>query len=142
MAPQYNVELTKSAKEDLKAILKYSFRMHGEKTALDYNKLINDTFDLLEIDPFRPGSKDQSDIADNVRSFHINLAKQSVKSPIKNPRHILFYFTHENDKLVISRILHDARDHARFMEDMRRDVMEQAKLPEKDKSARENGKKR
>ncbi len=142
MALRYKAELTESAKEDLKAILKYSFQTHGEKTALDYNKLINDTFELLEIDPFRPGSKDQSDIADNVRSFHINLAKETVKSPIKNPRHILFYFTVEEDRLVISRALHDARDHTRSMEDIRRDVMEQAKLPDKEAPSRSKNRER
>ncbi len=128
---QYKFELSSDALADMKEIMAYSLKTHGTKTARDYDALLKETFKQLSIDPFRPGSKDRSDVADNVRSFHINLVKETVKSPIKNPRHIVFYFTIENDRLVISRVLHDARDRTRFMEDMRRDVMEQAKLPKK-----------
>ena len=128
---QYTIRLTDPARADIKSIYSYSKRTHGKKIADSYDGLIVQALKEIRKDPQRPGSRNRSDVAESFRSFHISLAKKMPSTQIKNPRHIIFYFTAEKDKIVVSRILHDARDHSRFMEDMRRDVMEQAKLPER-----------
>jgi toxin ParE1/3/4 len=140
----FSIRFTPSALADLREILEYSTKTHGVKTAKAYDKLINQAFQNLQADPLRGGSKECTEITEEMRSYHISLAKVTHSSPIKSPRHIVFYFTHthEGNKLVISRVLHDARDHTRFMEDMRRDMMEESKLPGKDNPSRDNGKKR
>jgi len=131
MASKYKARITKKARSDLKEILKYSYRNHGEEMAFEYNKLINSSIELLEKDPFRPGSKERNEIASTMRSYHMRLAKEVVNSTIKSPRHMVFYFTADKNKLIISRVLHDARDHVRTMKEIRDEVMKKAKAPER-----------
>ncbi len=128
---RYQLRLTPAARADLKAVAKYSVKTHGLRTAEAYDSLIKQTFTLLRDDPFRPGSADRSEIVEGMRSYHIGLTKISSPSPIQSPRHLVFYAVPKKDILIISRVLHDARDFTRSMVEIRNDVMEKAISPEK-----------
>jgi toxin ParE1/3/4 len=125
MSSRYTLSLTPSARADLKDILRYGVKIHGRKTAQAYEALIKAAFRQIVADPYRPGSKDRPEIAEGARSYHIALAKVGMPSPVGSPRHVVFCFVPGKGRLVVGRILHDARDPARFMADIRR--------PDKDK---------
>lgn len=121
-----HLNLTKAADEDLLRIRAYSNDTHGSEMAEAYNSLIRQAFKDLAYDPYRAGSKARSDLADGIRSYHIKLSRKTARSSIRSPRHLVFYFTADEDKLVISRVLHDAQDFTRTMAEMRDHVMEYA----------------
>lgn len=134
---RYHLKLTPQAKADLLDILKYSKKMHGDVTARAYDALIKNAFRHLQEEPYRAGSKDRKEIAEGIRSYRIELAKIAASPKIKKPRHLIFYFTPDQDRLVVSRILHDAQDYTRTMSEMRDHVMEHAATPPKPSHKRE-----
>lgn len=134
MSKFYRRIITKEARSDIKNILKYSLENHGQKTADAYQNLIEAAFKQLQSDPYRPSSQIRHEIGDNIRSYHISLAKISAQSQIKSPRHVIFYFTVEDNALVISRILHDRQEPTRSMADIYRHVMERAEAAERKKA--------
>jgi plasmid stabilization system protein ParE len=147
MALSDKVEFTPAARRDIRNILAYTRREHGKQMERDYGELLRASFKQLEKDPFTLGSKDRGHIAKNIRSYHLELSKRRINSPIRKPRHVVFYFTvDKTNRLVISRVLHDAQDVTRNMAEMRDHVIEhtvdsgeQGRKPRESDSAKKRG---
>ena len=109
------VSITGPARGDLTDIRRYSVERYGRTIADAYNVLLKQAIRDVRDDPYRPGSKERSDIGENIRSYHTALSKVRAPSAIKSPRHFVLYFLPRDDEVVISRVLHDSRDLVRHI---------------------------
>ena len=107
--------LSGKAEADLRDIRKYTLSQHGDRIAGAYMQLIRQALKDILADPFRPGSKDRSEISTGVRSYHISLSRQRAGSAIRSPRHFILFYRGEGTDLVVSRVIHDSRDLARHL---------------------------
>ncbi|SOC24595.1 type II toxin-antitoxin system RelE/ParE family toxin [Thalassospira xiamenensis] len=121
MPNSYSLILTGPARNDLLEIRAYTLQTHGPVAADAYDSLLRQAFKDIRDNPFRPGSKDRSEIGANIRSFHTSLSRKRASSSVKSPRHFVLYFLPKEDEIVISRVLHDARDLARHVPDHHKD---------------------
>ncbi len=139
---QRKLLVTGAAQKDLVDVHAYTLHRHGAKIAASYDALIKQAFKDLIDDPFRPGSKERPEIADGLRTYHISLSRKRASSSIQSPRHFVLYFLPAEDELVISRILHDARDLPRHLPDEHREIMQRGQIPEKQKPSRKKDRQR
>lgn len=107
--------ITDPARSDIREIRSYTRGQYGGPAADAYDTLLKQALRDLRDDPFRPGSKERPEIGANIRSYHTALSRERAASGVKAPRHFIVYFLPRDDELVISRILHDARDLARHL---------------------------
>lgn len=107
--------VTVPARSDLRDIRRYTVNRHGIGGADAYDALLKQTLRDIRDDPFRPGSRERSELGEGIRSFHSSLSRGRAGSPIKSPRHFVLYFVPDEDAVAVSRILHDSRDLARHV---------------------------
>ena len=74
-----------------------------------------------------PGSKERTEIGDGIRNYHIALSRERSEPRIKSPRHPIFYFLPNDDRIMISRVPHDSRNLARHIPQAHRDKASKAK---------------
>lgn len=119
--------VTAPARSDLADIHRYTRARYGVRAANAYDALLKQAMRDLRDDPLRPGSNERPEIGRNMRSYHAALSRKRAASKVKAPRHFLLYFLPDEDAVVVSRILHDARDLARHVPD---EHLQQAKADE------------
>jgi|GEM_PF-381118 len=109
---KFDVGLTASARDDIKEIADYAQERYGAKQAEAYQNVIEKAVMSISEDPLRPGSRDRSEDLKHpgLRSFHTALSNNPTETNVKNPRHLIFYFEPKNDRVLITRIIHDSRD--------------------------------
>jgi toxin ParE1/3/4 len=99
--------LTRRADEDIAHLLQETFREFGPHQVRIYAALIDRAMALVAEDPERPSSKDRSDLADGVRSFHVALASGRTRGA----SHVLYFTVVEHEdrsrEVLILRVLHD-----------------------------------
>jgi toxin ParE1/3/4 len=84
-----------AAVQDLEAIAIWTVEHFGERQLLRYKALISQAIQDVVAKPFRAGSHSRSDVAPDLRSYHLSLSKTRVKGVpgrVKSPRHFLLYF--------------------------------------------------
>jgi toxin ParE1/3/4 len=111
--------ITDPAKSDLRDIRDYTFGRYGLAGVQSYDALLKQALRDIRDEPYRPGSKDRSEIGDNIRSYHIAFSRHRAGTRVKSARHLILYFLRQDD-VVVSRVLHDARDLARHLPDEHR----------------------
>lgn len=100
----YNIRFTEQADTDLYGIYIYTFQTWGDRQADKYSELLREAIHRLAEDPFRPETKDRSDVGQAYRSHHCG-------------RHLIFYHIRD-EQIEILRILHDSMDvHRHFADD-------------------------
>lgn len=109
--------VTAPARSDLADIRRYTRARHGVRAANAYDALLKQAMRDLRDDPLHPGSSERPEFGRNIRSYHSALSGKRAASKVKAPRHFLLYFLPDEDAVVVSRILHDARDLARHVPD-------------------------
>lgn len=67
-------QLTTAAEEDVAGILRESRRLFGPIQRDKYTQILERAIRMVTEAPERPGSRDRRDLADGVRSFHLELA--------------------------------------------------------------------
>jgi toxin ParE1/3/4 len=97
--------LTRQAERDVSNILTQTYRLFGELQFTRYVEILNKGIALIVGEPFRPASKDRSDIRGGVRSFHLQLAA----GRIGGAGHVIYYLPSASDRgeLIVVRILGD-----------------------------------
>ena len=130
--------ITAPARSDLTDIRRYTIDRFGRQAADAYDALLKQVLRDLREDPFRPGSKDRPEIAAGIRSYHIAHSRERTDPRVRSPRHFILYFLPSDDEVVISRVLHDARDLTRHVP---RDHRERAQRKVPDPGNESDGKK-
>lgn len=102
--------VTGPARSDLLNIRKYTTDRYGHATAHYYNTLLSQAIQDIREDPYRLGSKHLPEIGKSIYSYHIASSRNRVERTVKKPRHLIFYFLPDEDKVIVVRVLHDSRD--------------------------------
>ena len=108
-------QLTEAAAQDIADILRATARQFGQLQRRCYAALIERAIRMVAEDPERPGSRQRDELANGVRSFHVELAarRQGAAS------HVLYYLRGNLDDgregLIIARVLHDRMEPLRHL---------------------------
>lgn len=121
---RYRLVRTAAALADLSAIRDYTLQNFGEAGWRSYTALLRQSFTDIRNYPYRPGSKERPEIGEGVRSYHISHSRTRAQAGVKAARHFLLYYLPQEADIVISRVLHEARDLARHIPE---DDIERAK---------------
>jgi len=115
----FRFRLSDAAQRDVLDILAWTHEQFGEAARLRYEGLIVAALRDVASQPDRPGSLDRPELGAGVRSWHLMLSRSHVNQAlgsVRRPRHFLVYRL-QPGLLVIGRILHDAMELARHLED-------------------------
>lgn len=109
--------ITDTARDDLADIRRYTAERYGPAMVENYDKVLKQALNDIQQDPQRMGSKDRADDlhAPGFRSYHVALSRDRSESTVKTPRHVLLYFEPKPDEVVVSRVIHEARDLQRHL---------------------------
>lgn len=114
---KYEIRITRAARRDMIAVMRWSLREFGEDAALRYDALLTQAFTDLGQDPERPGSQQRPDLAKGVFVYHLRFSRDRARSAlgvVNHPRHFVIY--RRRDRVIeILRVLHDARDLQRHL---------------------------
>ena len=109
--------ITDPARADLLEIESYTLHTYGDLAAIAYSNLIQQALADIRENPELLGSSARPEIRGDLRSYHTALSRKRSAPPVKKPRHFILYFEAKDDEVVISRVLHDARDIQRHIPD-------------------------
>lgn len=108
--------VTESAKDDIRAILRWSLKEFGAAATLRYSDLIEQAIRDLRDDPMRPGSKEREELGTGVRTYHLQFSRDHVAGGrVKEPRHLLAYCLRKDGVIEVIRVLHDSRELGRHL---------------------------
>jgi toxin ParE1/3/4 len=109
--------LTKSARNDIGAVLRTSGERHGQDACARYAALIRAAMRRVAEDPEGRSTSDRSeDLRPGIRSFHIRHSRgESREAPVANPVHVIFYRVMEPGVVEIIRVLHDRMEPSRHI---------------------------
>lgn len=115
--------LTDAAEADIVDVLAWSETHFGPAARLRYQRLILTALIDIASDPVRPGSLARPELGADVRSWHLRLSRDRAKGQngaVLRPRHFLIYRPVDPAMIVIGRVLHEAMELQRRLQD--RDV--------------------
>jgi toxin ParE1/3/4 len=107
------ITIADAARQDIEDILLWSYESFGELACQRYELLIVQAISDLSNDPETPGSRPRPELGLEVRTYHISLSKERVRSAVgrvRRPRHFLVYRFRPDSHLEIARVLHDSMD--------------------------------
>ena len=110
--------LSEAAQGDVFEILAWTYERFGEAARLRYESLIVVALRDVASQPDRPGSLARPELGAGVRSWHLRLSRDHMKSGVgvvRRPRHFLVY-RFEPGLVVVGRVLHDAMELARHLD--------------------------
>jgi len=107
--------LTEAAAQDVVDILRETVRQFGRLQRKSYAELIERAIQMVADNPERPGSRQRDDLANGVRSFHVEFAARWRGGA----SHVLYYLRGRLDDgregVIIARVLHDRMEPLRHM---------------------------
>ncbi|MHB9797810.1 type II toxin-antitoxin system RelE/ParE family toxin [Pseudomonas sp. MT3] len=105
------------AQTDLIDILRYTHAKFGENARRRYQSLIRTAFVSVAAEPERIGSLDRKQLAVGLRSLHLLYCRaESHNGRVDRPRHVVFYRVGSDQVVEIIRILHDAMEVERHLQ--------------------------
>ncbi len=110
--------LSAAAQGDVLAILAWTHEQFGEAARLRDESLIVAALRDVSSQPERPGSLARPELGAGVRSWHLRLSRDHLKTGVggvRRPRHFLVYRV-EPGLVVVGRVLHDAMELARHLD--------------------------
>lgn len=114
---KYEVRITRAARRDMIAVMRWSRREFGEDAASRYDALLTQAFTDLRQDAERPGSQQRPDLGEGVFVYHLRFSRDRSRSAlgvVNRPRHFVIY-NRQDGVIEILRVLHDARDLQRHL---------------------------
>lgn len=105
--PRYR--LTRLAERDLVDILRETGRQFGPLQQQGYADIIERAARMVAEQPDRPASRPRPDLAEGVRSFHLEQAAGRLGAAA----HVLYYIHDAEEGVIIVRILHERMDPVR-----------------------------
>jgi toxin ParE1/3/4 len=105
------------ARADLASILATSFERWGEDGSARYAALLTAAMRKVAAAPRGPTTKDRSDLAPGIRSFHVRYVRR--EHGIGAPVHVLYYRATIDASIEIVRVLHERMDPQRHIHMLR-----------------------
>jgi toxin ParE1/3/4 len=112
--------LTESAEADIVDILAWSETQFGSTARIRYERLIITALIDVATDPARPGSLTRPELGPDVRSWHLRGSRDRARGPngaVQRPRHFLIYRPVNVGLIAIGRVLHDAMELERHLQE-------------------------
>ena len=119
---RYEVRIAGAARRDIAAALIWSRREFGEDAARRYGALLAQVLNDIAEDPERPGTRQRPELARGVLVYHVGLSGERARSAlgaVRKPRHLVV-FRRDSDVIEVIRVLHDARDIERHLDETHR----------------------
>jgi len=110
--------LSAAAQADIIGILAWTHEHFGQSARKRYQSLLSTALRDIADEPGRPGSIERPELGDGVRSWHLRLSRERAGAKtgiVRRPRHFLIYRI-DNDRVVVSRVLHDAMELSRHVD--------------------------
>ncbi|MCW5237166.1 type II toxin-antitoxin system RelE/ParE family toxin [Verminephrobacter eiseniae] len=110
--------LSAAAQTDLIDILAWTHKHFADVARERYEALLVAVLRDVSSQPDRPGSLERPELGEGVRSWHLHLSRECVRTGtgiVRRPRHFLIYRT-DRDMIVVGRVLHDAMELARHLD--------------------------
>jgi toxin ParE1/3/4 len=105
------------ARRDIDVILLESAAGFGELVADRYRRLIGQALRDVESDPGRLGVRQRFDLPVGIETYHLRHSRGRVGvDKVRRPRHLLV-LRREPQRLVLLRVLHDAMDLIRHLDE-------------------------
>lgn len=114
-----DIFLTEGAKQDIADLWFNGVEQFGQKVADDYDLLILQAITDLAEDPKRHGTRPVDQYADGLFAYPLEFSNKRKK--IRKPSHAVFYFTVQDDTLVIAAVTRPGRE--RFLSQLDIDQM-------------------
>ncbi len=112
------VRLTRSARNDIKRILRRSETEFGEVVRGRYKALLDQAISDLAEDPDSHSIKSIDDVKSGYFIYHIKWAKRRISgTSIKRPRHLLVFWIDDDDVIVVAAVTHERELLVRHLED-------------------------
>jgi len=109
--------LSLDAEADLIDILRFTQVRFGEGARRRYQGLLRAAFVSVAVEPERIGSLDREQLAAGLRSLHLLYCRsESQSGRVDRPRHVVFYRLGNDQVVEIVRILHDAMEVERHLQ--------------------------
>jgi toxin ParE1/3/4 len=112
--------LTEAAEADIVDILAWSEVQFGAAARVRYERLVVTALIDVAVDPLRPGSRARPELGLDVRTWHLRGSRDRVKGLyglVQRPRHFLLYRPADAALIVIGRVLHDAMEPERHLQE-------------------------
>ena len=112
--------LSEAAEGDIVELLAWSEAQFGGAARRRYERLLVTALTDIAPDPMRPGSLARKELGIDVRSWHLRGSRERARSPdgiVQQPRHFLIYRLVDPTLIAIGRVLHDAMELGRHLQD-------------------------
>ena len=110
--------LSRSAERDVARILAASIERWGLEASHRYAALLIAALRKVAADPEGPATRNRSELAPGIRSFHTRHARDQAPGPaVRSPVHVLIYRMAERGTVEIVRVLHDRMEPRLHIED-------------------------
>lgn len=108
--------LSALARADLAAIVSTSDERWGEAARRRYTAQVRSAMLKVAADPHGVMTRDRSDLAPTIRSFHIRHARSLDRAVrVQEPVHVLFYRPIQPGLIEIVRVLHERMEPSRHI---------------------------
>jgi toxin ParE1/3/4 len=111
--------LSRAAENDILEILAWSQTHFGIEARIKYEELIAAALRDIAASPHRVGSVTRPELGTNARTWHLRASRDAAVSPkrrVNRPRHFLVYREVDSETILVARVLHDAMELERHME--------------------------
>jgi toxin ParE1/3/4 len=106
--------LSRFAEADLARILSTSEKRWGLEARRRYSAMLVAAMRNLAADPEGPGTRERSELAPGIRSFHLRRARvDDPKTKVRRPMHVLYYRALAPNLIEIVRVLHERMEPSR-----------------------------
>jgi toxin ParE1/3/4 len=112
--------LSENARQDIVNVLRWSESNFGARAAGRYRALLLQALRDIAENPNRPGSSARPELKPGIRAYHLRSSRDRISGTsgvVRSPRHFLLYRQRTEDVIEVVRVLHDARDIERHLED-------------------------
>lgn len=108
--------LSQAAENDIVEALAWSQEQFGDQARRNYEALIVAALRDMAADPIGAAARERPELGPGVLSWHLRASRSSTTTRVGRPRH-LFLYRLDDDMVVVGRMLHDAMELERHMED-------------------------
>lgn len=110
------LRIAPAARRDLERIFQDSEEAFGARVADRYRRLVSAALQDLNADPERLGVRHREGLPEDVRLYHLRHSRRRDRDRIARPRHFLV-LRHVGSNVVLVRVLHEAMDLIRHLEE-------------------------